>query len=267
MGVAQAEHGWNERFSGIVRLYGGAAAERIRSARIAVIGVGGVGSWTAEALARTGVASLTLIDLDDVCLSNANRQLHALDGEVGRAKVDVMAERARRIHPGCDVRAIADFFTAETADTLLDAHYDVIVDAIDSRKHKCLLLARCRERGQAIITVGAAGGRRDPSLIRTADLADATHDGLLRRVRRRLRDEYGFPRAGAFGIGAVYSTEAAWYPTPDGEVCLEGPKDAALRLDCQSGYGTASFATGAFGLAAAAMAVDLVIRPAAARVA
>ncbi len=259
MDVAQAEHGWDERFGGIVRLYGVAAAERIRRARVAVIGVGGVGSWTAEALARTGVASLTLIDLDDVCISNANRQLHALDGEVGRAKVEVMAERVRRIHPGCEVRAVADFFTAETADALLDAHHDVIVDAIDNPRHKCLLLARCRERGQAVITVGAAGGRRDPSKIETADLADATHDGLLRRVRRRLRDEYGFSRAGAFGIGAVYSTEAAWYPTADGEVCLEGPKDAALRLNCQSGYGTASFATGAFGLAAAAMAVDVLI--------
>ncbi len=249
-------HGWNERFSGIVRLYGVAAAERIRRAHVAVVGVGGVGSWTAEALARTGVRALTLIDLDDVCISNANRQLHALDGEVGKAKVDVMAERIRRIHPGCDVRPVADFFVAETADTLLTGDFDVVVDAIDNPRHKCLLLARCRERGQAVVTVGAAGGRRDPSLIRTADLAEATHDGLLRRVRRRLRDEHGFPRDGAYGIGAVFSTEAAWYPTADGEVCLEGPKDAALRLDCQSGYGTASFATGAFGLAAASLAIQ-----------
>ncbi|MCB9730063.1 MAG: tRNA threonylcarbamoyladenosine dehydratase [Deltaproteobacteria bacterium] len=251
---------WNQRFGGIVRLYGVAAAERIRRARVAIVGVGGVGSWTAEALARTGVAGLDLIDLDDVCISNANRQLHALDGEVGRPKVTVMAERIQRIHPGCEVRAIAEFFTAETADALLDAPYDVVVDAIDSPRHKCLLLARCHARGQAVVTVGAAGGRRDPSQIATADLSLATHDGLLRRVRRRLRDEHGFAREGLFGIDAVYSREAAWYPTPDGEVCLEGPKDAALRLDCQSGYGTASFTTGAFGLAAASLAIAHVVR-------
>src|SRR5580700_9882892 len=182
------------RFGGLARLYGVDGLRRLLEASVCVVGVGGVGSWTAEALARSGLGRITLVDLDDVCVSNVNRQLHALDSSVGRPKVDVMAERIHAIHPACQVGTISAFFNETTAEEILKNRFDFVVDAIDQAENKSLLIARCCQKQIPIICAGAAGGRRDPAAIEVADLARTSHDALLRKVRQKLRDEYGFPR-------------------------------------------------------------------------
>jgi tRNA threonylcarbamoyladenosine dehydratase len=248
--------GYEARFGGIGRLFGRPAQERLRQAHVCVVGMGGVGSWAVEALARSGLGEFTLVDLDEVCISNANRQLHALVGQYGKPKVEVMHERIRAINPDCIVHPLLAFFTTANADTILGARFDYLLDAIDSPSKKCLLLARCRALGIPVVTTGGAGGRRDPTAIRVADLAGSSHDRLLQEVRRGLRRDFSFPRGAVpFGISCVFSTEAPVFPAGDGSVCAERPGGADLRLDCDRGYGTASFVTGAFGFAAAAVAV------------
>jgi tRNA A37 threonylcarbamoyladenosine dehydratase len=244
------------RFGGIGRLFGVEALARLRAAHVCVVGVGGVGSWVVEALARSGVGKLTLVDLDEICVSNVNRQLHALDAEVGRPKVEVMAARVRGINPECDVRAALEFFTETSAASLFSTRYDYVVDAIDSITNKCRLIALCHSRQIPIVTCGAAGGRRDPTQVRVADLALTTHDRLLTKTRDVLRKEFGFPGAGkAFGIEAVYSPEPPVYPSSTGGVC-DRRESGAMKLNCDSGFGTATFVTGAFGFAAAARVVQ-----------
>ena len=240
------------RFGGVARLVGAAGLARLRRAHVGVVGVGGVGSWAVEALARSGVGRLTLVDLDDVCVSNANRQLPALEGEFGRPKVEVLARRARAINPECVVHPVAAFFSGANAAQVLETRFDYVLDAIDSLSMKCLLIASCRERGLPILTSGAAGGRRDPTALRVTDLAQASHDQLLRAVRTELRANFGFPRGqNLFGVECVHSVEATVYPRLDGTVCARKEAGAASRLDCDSGLGTACFVTGAFGLVAA----------------
>jgi tRNA A37 threonylcarbamoyladenosine dehydratase len=253
--------GYVPRFSGILRLFGKEAQTRLHQAHVCVVGVGGVGSWTVEALARTGIGTLTLVDLDDVCISNTNRQLHAITGQTGRPKVEVMAERVRSINPEAAVHPVHQFFTRNTADSILATPFSCLVDAIDHPDTKCLLIAECRRRQIPVVTVGGAGGRQDPTRIQVADLAHSTHDGLLQEVRRGLRRDHGFPRGAAlFHVEAVFSTESPVFPTPDGCVTRERSPDLDLRLDCRSGYGTATFVTGAFGFAAAAAAVQRIVR-------
>ena len=251
------------RFGGIRRLYGVAGETRLRHSRVCVIGIGGVGSWAVEALARSGVGALTLVDLDDVCISNVNRQLHAVTGDFGKPKVEVMAARVKLINPDCAVQAEQLLFTDGTAEQILSPKYDCVLDAIDSREMKALLIARCREKGIPIVTTGGAGGRRDPTALHVDDLARASHDGLLANVRRLLRSEYNFPRdlKQDFGVRCVFSTEAQVFPTGNGGVCDEREPGARLRLDCRSGYGTATFVTGAFGFAAAAEVVKRIVLP------
>jgi len=236
------------RFGGVTRLYGATGLQRLLQASVCVVGIGGVGSWAAEALARSGVGRLTLVDLDDVCVSNINRQLHALDGSIGRPKVDVMAERIRAINPACEVRAITAFFTETTAEEILERRFDFVLDAIDQAANKSLLIARCRQKEIPIISVGGAGGRRDPTAIEVADLSQTSHDALLRKVRQTLRDYHGFARDPKmpFGVPCVFSTETAAAPA---EGC-------AGRLTCDDDYGTASFVTGTFGLVAASCVVS-----------
>ena len=159
------------RFGGIARLYGKAAFGRFLSSRVAVVGVGGVGSWAVESLARSGIGHLTLVDLDEICVTNVNRQLHAVDGQIGRQKTEVMAERARAIHPGAQVEVVPRFFTEHSAAEILTSGFDAVIDAIDTTRHKALLLAECHRRGIFAVTCGGAGGRRDPTRIRVADLA------------------------------------------------------------------------------------------------
>jgi len=249
-------NGFSRRFGGIGRLYGKQALERLRASHVCVIGIGGVGSWAAEALARSGIGALTLIDMDDVCISNVNRQLPALNGNLGRPKVEAMAERARAINPDCTVNAMQSFFLKSNADELLSTPYDFVVDAIDALALKTLLIASCQRRKLRIVVTGGAGGRRDPTQLEVKDLAFSSHCGLLQEVRRSLRRDYGFPRGNVpFGIEAVFSRESQVYPQEDGTICTEKPADPDLRLDCSSGFGTASFVTGAFGLAAASRVV------------
>ena len=252
--------GYQKRFSGIARLYGTAGLDRLRNAHVCVVGVGGVGSWAVEALARSGIGELTLIDLDDVCISNVNRQLHALDGELGKPKVEALSRRVRAINPDCVIHPLQQFFLKSNAEEILSTRYDAVLDAIDSPSRKAVLLALCRERQIPTVTTGGAGGRRDPTAIEVTDLSLASHDRLLREVRRLVRRRYGFPRGDKlFGIECVVSREPVLFPAPDGTVCAEQPASPDLRLDCNSGFGTACFVTGAFGFVAASRVVQQIV--------
>jgi tRNA A37 threonylcarbamoyladenosine dehydratase len=251
------------RFGGLGRLLGRVALERLRRAHFGVVGVGGVGSWTAEALARGGAGAITLIDLDEVCVSNVNRQLHALDGQIGRPKVAVLAERIRAINPLCRVEAVQEFFVAGNAERLLAPAepFSVVVDAIDSVGHKARLLAACAARGLPVVTTGGAGGKRDGTRLRLGDLGESGGDDLLRQVRKTLRKEHGFPggEGHRYGVRAVWSTEAPVYPWADGTCAAAPEPGASTRLDCAAGLGAAVWVTAAFGFAAAQEAVRLVV--------
>ena len=244
-----------DRFGGVARLFGRAGLDRLKAAHVCVVGVGGVGSWTVEGLARSGVGALTLIDLDDVCVTNTNRQLPALDGCVGRPKVAVLAERVARINPACRVDGLTEYFTASSAAKLLAPDFDFVVDAIDRMSNKALLVASAMARGLPVMSVGAAGGRRDPTRIRTGDIGEAG-DELLRLVRKKLRRDHGFT-AGAhrgitrMGIPCVWSTEPPVFPWADGTCSNRPEPGSSLTLDCESGFGTAVFVTGTMGLVAA----------------
>lgn len=261
----------SERFGGIGRLYGRSAVERLRSSHALVVGVGGVGSWAAEALARSGVGRITLVDLDEVCVTNINRQVHALEDTVGQPKVEVMAARLRAIWPGLRVDPVMEFFHADNARRLLgldatdaDARPDVVIDAIDAMSNKVRLIALCRESGIPILVCGAAGGRRDPTRIRISDLAEVTHDRLLSEVRKRMRKEHGMARDGRkLGVPCVHSPESPLFPDGDGGVCLApSPSDGTpRRLGCASGYGSSTVVTGTFGFAAAAAALEILVKP------
>jgi tRNA threonylcarbamoyladenosine dehydratase len=243
---------YERRFGGIGRLYGTEGAYRIRRAHVCVVGLGGVGSWGVEALARSGIGALTQVDLDDVCISNVNRQLHALDGELGKPKVEVMARRVRAINPDCVVHPMQAFFLKSNAQEILEAGFDYVLDAFDSPSRKCALIAQCRERAIPVITSGAAAGRRDPTAVEVVDLAFSSHDRLLQEVRSMLRTRHGFPRGKhPFGVECVLSRERVVYPREDGLVCAAPGTEQDLRIDCDTGFGTASFVTGTYGFVAA----------------
>ncbi|MCU0794657.1 MAG: tRNA threonylcarbamoyladenosine dehydratase [Akkermansiaceae bacterium] len=250
------------RFAGIVRLYGLDVFQRFQAATVIVAGIGGVGSWTAEALARSGVGHLVLVDADDLCVTNTNRQIHALEGQFGRSKVRVMAERLRLIDPQIRITEIPEFYSEKNSAAILDTAPAAVVDAIDSLRAKCHLLAACRERALVTVTSGAAGGRIDPTRIRIDDLARGGRDPLLASVRRKLRTEYGFPGSPArgepvlYGIDAVFSDEAARYPTCDGGVSGERPAEMSGAIGCDAGYGSVTHLTAAFGFACAARVLD-----------
>jgi tRNA A37 threonylcarbamoyladenosine dehydratase len=248
---------YNERFGGIARLYGTAGLEKLRAAHVAVIGVGGVGSWTAEALARSGVGNLTLVDLDEVCVTNTNRQIHALEGAIGKAKVDELSVRISKINPDCKVITRQKFFTEETAESILKDGFNYLVDAIDGLSNKCLLLNECRKRKIPVITCGAAGGRRDSTAVRIADLTRAKYDKLLFKVRKQLRQKHRFPRGTKkWNLACVFSQEPVMYPQADGTVCeVKSIEDGSIKLDCDGGLGAATQVTGAFGFAAAGYVV------------
>ncbi|WP_269525877.1 tRNA threonylcarbamoyladenosine dehydratase [Coraliomargarita parva] len=248
---------YHTRFSALGRLYGAEGLTRLQAAHVAVIGLGGVGSWVVEALARTGVGELTLVDMDEVCLSNVNRQIHAMDGTVGRSKAEVLAERVARISPDCKVNVEVCFFTESSAERLLAPGYDYIVDAIDATKHKCLLIAEARKRRLPLITCGGAGGRIDPSRVQIADLSRTINDPLLLQVRKKLRREYNFPRKSRqkFKIDCVYTDEFPVFPQADGSVACEREPGADYRLNCDQGFGSATFVTGTMGFVLAAQVV------------
>jgi len=244
----------NARFAGIDRLYGKGAAARLADAHVCVVGIGGVGSWAVEALARSGVGELTLIDGDDVCVSNTNRQLHALEGEYGRAKIAVMAARARAINPAIRVHEVADFLSPKNLFELLardgERPFDAVLDACDALKTKVAMIAFCKRRKIPIVVSGSAGGRLDPTLVTARDLSKTEHDAMLAIVRQKLRDDYGWTRNPKryFGVQAVFSRENVNYPQKDGSVCKTRGVSAetGLKLDCSGGLGAATHVTGTF---------------------
>jgi len=249
------------RFGGVARLYGEEALARLSAAHVCVIGIGGVGSWAAEALARSGVGRITLIDLDHVSESNVNRQIHALDGEFGRAKVNVMAERIRAINRECAVAEIDEFISAENVATLLP-ECDAVLDAIDNVRAKAALIAHCRRIGLAIVTTGGAGGRSDPTRIQVDDLSRTVQDPLASRLRARLRKEYGFTREAKkkFGVECVFSSEPIVLPgKPSCDIDEPGSQDGPMGLNC-AGYGSTVTVTASFGLFAAARLLQGLMR-------
>lgn len=248
-----------QRFQGIDRLYGAGSVARLAATHVCVVGIGGVGSWAAEALARSGVGRLTLIDADEVCVSNTNRQLHALDGTWGRPKVAVMAERARAINPDIRVDTVERFLTPSTLDALLDRDHDLVLDACDAFRVKVEMIAWCRRRKVPVVVVGSAGGRTDPTQVRVRDLSRTEHDAMLSLVRKKLRQDFHFPRNRKrfFSIPAVYSLENVRYPQADGSVCGTRPDAGeSLKLDCGGGLGAATHVTAAFAFAAVGKALE-----------
>ena len=257
---------YSQRFGGIRRLYGEEPFRRLKEMHVCVIGLGGVGSWAAEALARSGVGHLTLIDFDEICVTNVNRQLHAVSDTVGEKKHRVMAQRVAAINPECHCHTIEDFVTSRTvADYLAPARgYDYVIDAIDSIKFKAEIIYYCKRNKIPIVTTGGAGGIDDPALIRVADLSRTYNDPLAAKVRSRLRSEFGFTRnrKRRFGVECVFSSQQKRYPKADGSVSHEKPGIHGISLDCRLGYGSASFVTGAFGFVAASRVVNRLLRKA-----
>jgi tRNA A37 threonylcarbamoyladenosine dehydratase len=252
---------FERRFGGIARLYGAHALARFRGAHVCVVGVGGVGSWAVEALARSAIGQLTLIDLDNVAESNINRQIQALSTTVGQAKIAALAERIALINPYCVVNQIEDFVTPDNLEQMIAGRgYDYVLDAMDSVKAKAALLAYCRARDIALVTIGSAGGKTDPAQIEVRDLARTEQEPLLKKVRKVMRSEYGFPRGEKtrFHIDAVFSMERLTMPE-SGEVCAvdgdeRGDGDDAgagiTGLNC-AGFGSAMVVTATFGMVAA----------------
>ena len=250
------------RFAGIARLYGSEGLARLRAAHVAIVGIGGVGSWAAEAMARSGVGEISLFDMDDVCVSNSNRQLHALDTTVGRPKVEVMAERIRAINPDCVVHAVSDFVTRDTMAECITPDMDFMIDCIDSVNAKAALISWCKRRKIQMVTTGGAGGQIDPTLIQIADLNRTFNDPLASKVRSTLRRDYGFSRTPNrhYSVPCVFSTEQLRYPKPDGSICLEKKFIGdGVKLDCAGGFGAVMMVTATFGMIAATRAVDKLV--------
>nr|WP_314628925.1 tRNA cyclic N6-threonylcarbamoyladenosine(37) synthase TcdA [uncultured Noviherbaspirillum sp.] len=250
--AAVADIDFERRFGGIARLYGAPALARFRASHVCVIGVGGVGSWVAEALARSAIGHITMIDLDNVAESNINRQIHALTETVGQAKVTALAERIAQINPFCRVTQVEDFITPDNLDDMVGLRaYDYVIDAIDDVRAKTALIAYCRANTIPLITIGGAGGQVDPTKIEVRDLCRTEQEPLLAKVRKRLRSEHGFPRGtkNKFGVDAVFSTEPLRQPD-NGDACdVDG--QGVTGLNC-AGFGSAMVVTASFGLVAAA---------------
>lgn len=255
------------RFGGVSRLYGQNGLARLQASHICIIGIGGVGSWAAEAIARNAVGTITLIDLDNIAESNVNRQLHAVEGEFGKAKVTAMAERIRLINPTANVIEIEDFVTVENVNVMLVANYSGVIDCIDDAKAKMAIAAFCKQKEIPLVIVGGAGGRLDPTKIKHADLSVVTGDRLLAKVRNGLRRDYLFPKVGAvkgqhskskvskFGITAIYSDEAIIKPD---STCEVDNDNSITGLNC-AGYGSSVCVTAPFGFAAVAHLIQQIL--------
>lgn len=245
-------HEKDDRFKGFSQLVGEQAFCRIQSSSVCVVGLGGVGSWVVEALARSGVGALTLVDLDEVCITNINRQVQATSSTVGELKADLLARRVRDINPDCLVQALPKFFTRSSVEHILGLRPDLVVDTIDRAENKALLIAECVARGIRVVTAGSAGDRLDPSAVTSCDLSLTVHDPLLQIVRKDLRGRYGFPRGdrSRFNVPCVYVPKQRNH---SGTQC-EG---AVTRKSCNDGLGSAVFVTGAVGFMAASVAVRM----------
>lgn len=243
------------RFGGLERLFGVDGAQRIRASHVAVVGVGGVGSWTAEALARSGVGRITLIDLDHLAESNMNRQIHALETSLGQAKVQAMRERIALINPVCVVHCVEEFVEPANWPALAPPGVDAVIDACDQVKAKVAMAAWARTANCLFVTVGAAGGKRHAHLVDVADLAQTTHDPLLAQVRYRLRKQHGAPAQGKnIGVSCVFSRESVAAPVGT----CEAPQDHGLSCH---GYGSSVGVTATFGMCAASWVLDKLAQP------
>jgi tRNA A37 threonylcarbamoyladenosine dehydratase len=249
------EADFDRRFGGVGRLYGADAQARFRAAHVCVVGIGGVGSWAAEALARSAIGAITLIDLDNIAESNTNRQIHALQNTFGMAKVSAMATRILAINPECRVTEVEDFVTPENAASMMAGGFDCVIDAIDQVRAKVAMIACCHRIQLPIIIAGGAGGKADPTCLRLEDLSRTVQDPLLARVRSQLRKEHGFPRdpKRKFGVTAVYSTEPVRAAQGDA-ACSE--RISSGGLNC-AGFGSSMCITASFGLFAAAAALRI----------
>ncbi|MFC5461048.1 tRNA cyclic N6-threonylcarbamoyladenosine(37) synthase TcdA [Massilia niabensis] len=253
--AADDEVDFQRRFGGIARLYGERALERFRAAHVCVIGVGGVGSWIVEALARSAVGHLTLIDLDNVAESNINRQIQALSSTIGQPKIEALRDRIAQINPFCQVTLVEDFIDPDNLAQMIDgkgpgaARFDYVVDAIDSVKAKAALIAYCRDHALPLIVIGGAGGQVDPTKIEVRDLARTEQEPLLKKVRKLLRAEYGFSRGEKqkYHIDAVFSMEPLRYPEAE-DACEIG--SSVTGLNC-AGFGSSMVVTASFGMIAA----------------
>ncbi|EAR27991.1 tRNA cyclic N6-threonylcarbamoyladenosine(37) synthase TcdA [Pseudoalteromonas tunicata] len=248
---------YDNRFGGVRRVYGTEQLTWLSQAHFCVIGIGGVGSWVAEAFARSGVGQITLIDLDDICTTNINRQIHALTSTIGSEKIVAMKERILAINPDCQVHLIDDFLTLDNITTHL-VEFDYVVDCIDQVPVKAALIAHCKRQKIPVFTTGGAGGQSDPSQIQYGDVAKTTQDPLLAKVRYLLRKKYNFsdnPKR-KFGVDCVFSTEQLTYPMADGSVCqAKQQADGSLSMDCANGFGSLTMVTGTFGFFAASKAI------------
>jgi tRNA A37 threonylcarbamoyladenosine dehydratase len=268
-----AHYRLHRRFDRMGRLVGDSAMEKLFKTHVMVIGLGGVGSFAAESIVRSGVGKVTLVDFDEICITNFNRQLHSLQGLVGEKKADVMADRLRKINPQASIHSIPKFYNARLseeifaeAESLTGQKVDFVIDAIDSITPKCHLLAKCRDEKIPVVTSTGSGGKMDPTRVRITDLGQTQKDPLAKAVRRILRDQHAFPQEGPFGIQAIFSEEPTLEPK---ELHYDGGK--GFRCVCPQGkneffncdnrnviLGNASFVTGAFGLACASVVVNQV---------
>lgn len=263
----QEHSDYHARFSGIQRLYGVSGLQALQQAHVCVVGIGGVGSWAAEALARSGVGRLTLIDLDDICISNVNRQIHAETETLGQMKVDVMRDRLLRINPDCQVQAICDFVTPKNVAELITADFSAVIDAIDSVPAKSAIIAHCKKRVKVpIIVTGGAGAQTDPTQIEVTDLTRTWNDPLLAKTRNTLRRQHGFSKSPKrhYSVPCVYSKEQLKYPSEGGGISQAKPDNMSGQgMNCATGFGAATMVTATFGLVAASKAIEKVIAKAA----
>lgn len=253
------DHDYQRRFGGIARLYGADALARFQGAHVCIVGIGGVGSWAAEAMARSAIGKITLMDMDHIAVSNVNRQLPALDGNFGKAKVAAMAERIQAINPRCEITQVDDFLSLENLPEMMGAGYDFVLDCIDQMRVKVALVAYAKRQGLPLIVSGGAGGRVDPTRIEVADIALTSGDPLLARIRTELRRNHGFARDGKkFGIEAVFSTEPLQRPST--ACATDGDTTAVTGLNC-AGYGSSVAVTAGFGMCMAGRALARLATP------
>ena len=247
---------YEQRFGGIGRLYTPEGLAKLRQSHVCVIGIGGVGSWAVEALARTGIGKITMIDMDDICVTNINRQIHAMTDTVAQLKTEAMKERVEKINPECVIEIIDDFITPENIPEYLNRGYDYVLDAIDSVRTKAALIAYCKRNKIKLITTGGAGGQTDPSQIQIADLSKTIQDPLASRVRSLLRKEYNFSQnpKRKFGVDCVFSTQPLIFPKMG-----EG-YEVSATMNCANGFGAVTMVTATFGFFAVSRVIDKLLR-------
>lgn len=247
---------FEQRFGGIGRLYTPEGLAKLRQSHICVIGIGGVGSWAVEALARSGIGKITMIDMDDICVTNINRQIHALTSTVATLKTEAMKTRIAEINPECQVEIIDDFISPDNLADYLNRGYDYVIDAIDSVKTKAALIAYCKRNKIRLITTGGAGGQTDPSQIQIADLSKTIQDPLASKVRSLLRKEYHFSQnpKRKFGVDCVFSTQPLIFPKM-GEDC-----EISATMNCANGFGAVTIVTATFAFFAVGRVIDKLLQ-------